>query len=208
MLARFDAVNMRPAVHDDLPWLARAHAEKAVRFERSYDDFSELFKASMARGRPAQIFIHKENDTCSYIVTIRDAGGILTCVEYAGDPLQVVGMIRSLCEAEGGPIVVNTIGADRTINRLLSLVSVPEINEFPRTWKIISPEGLFASLYGYLTERLAKNKVQAVLELLRKIEGPELTRVIFGPARPSITAAEGLEDVFPVPLPDYGMDYV
>jgi len=208
MLRRFDAVDIRPAVYGDLPRLARAYAEKAVRFERRYDDFNSLFTASMALDRPAQIFIHEgdSSDICSYIVVVRDTKGILNCVEYAGDPLRVVGMLRSLSEGEGETVVVHTIAADRTMNHLLSLVSQPEINKVPRTWKILSREGLFASLNNYFAERLPQSEVAAIQELMGKIDGPELTRVVFGTAKLPIVTEAG--SPFPIPLPAYGMDYL
>jgi len=211
MLTRFDAMDIRLAVYDDLPWLARAYAEKAVRFERRYDDFNSLFTASMALDRPAQIFVHEESSsgTCAYIVIIRDSEGVLNCVEYAGDLLRVIGMIRSLCEAEGGPVVVHTIGADRTMNRLFSQVSVPEANKFSRTWKIISPEGLFVSLHNYFAERLAQTEVSMIQEMAGKVDGPELTRAVFGTTKlPIITAVKAEGCPFPIPLPDYGMGYL
>ncbi len=211
MLPRFDAVDIRPAVYGDLPWLARAYAEKAVRFERRRGDFDSLFTASMALDRPAQIFIHEgdSSDICLYIVVIRDTKGILNCVEYAGDPPRVVGMVRSLSEGEGEPVVVHTIGADRTMNQLLSLMSQPEINKVSRTWKILSREGLFASLNNYFAERLAQSEVSAIQELMGKIDGPELTRVVFGAAKlPIVTAVGEAGSPFPIPLPDYGMGYL
>jgi hypothetical protein len=204
-LATFAATGTRAAVHDDLPSLARAYAEKTVRFERRYDDFSSLFTAAMALDRPAQLFIHNGNssDMCSYIVVIRDARGILNCVEHAGDVLCVIGMIRSLSESEDEPVVVHTIGADRTMNRLLSQVSAPEVNKFPRTWKIINPADLFASLDRYFAERFARCEVAAIPQLIAKGDGPELTQLVFGTA-----GAPKRGGVFPVPLPDYGLGYL
>lgn len=205
MLAKFAGAGIRVAVYDDLPQLARAYTEKPVRFQRRYDDFGSLSTVSIALDCPAQIFIHDgdSSDICSYIVVIRDAGGILNCIEYAGDVLCVIGMIRSLSEAEGEPVVIHTIGADRTMNRLLSQVSASEVNEFPRSWKIINPAGLFASLDGYFAEQLAQCEVAAILQLMAKDSGPELTRLVFGTA-----AAPKQGRVFPVPLPDYGMGYL
>ena len=143
------------------------------------------------------------------MVVIRDAKGIFNCVEYAGDVLCVIGMIRSLSEAEGELVMVHTIGADHAINRLLSQVSAPEANEFPRTWKIISPERLFVSLHNYFAERLAQREVAAIQEMAGKADGPELTRAVFGATKLSVTTAvKGQRGVFPIPLPDYGMGYL
>ena len=211
ILAGFAAMGMRPVTYDDLPLLAQVYAEKGVRFGRTLDDFEQLFAAAMALGRPAQIFVHEESSsgTCAYIVIPRDDKGILNCVECAGDALCVIGMIRSLSEGEGGPVVVHTLGADRMMNRLLSQVSVPEANELPRTWKIISPEGLFTSLHRYFTERLAQSEVSRLQESIGKIDGPELTRMVFGVTKlPIATAVPRQGGLCPVPLPNYGMDYL
>lgn len=89
------------------------------------------------------------------------------------------------------------------MNRLLSQVSVPIVNEFPRVWKVISPDALSASLQDYLAERLSQDEVWAIQESVRTSDGPELTRMVFGMADATKQAG-----VFPIPLPGYGMGYL
>ncbi|MCD6238058.1 MAG: GNAT family N-acetyltransferase [Thermotogae bacterium] len=219
ILGEFEPIDVRVAKQADLPLMSAMHSTKRVRFERSVEQFELIFRAisegQVIPGHTVEIFISE----CGYIVLTRDDKKNLNCIEHAGDTLCIIGMIKSVLQKkQANSLILHTIGTEYGLNRLLSKICQPMRRNLSGTIKIIDPEKLGKSLTSYFSQRTnveVKLSNTYTLEIGRhvfELSTEDFTRTIFGSTEKiretydEITALT--KGVLPIPLPDYGMDYV
>lgn len=192
----FDAtsVKYRKAMLKDLNFIAYLHSMESVRFVRDRKIFEMMMKTSRADNMPAEIFV--SNSAYAVItkgVVVDDDQNRYHCVEHAGCQLGVADLVRSVSK-EMNPLVLHTTSSNCVLNRIFQSKG-SQRRHFIGTVKILD-KGLFL-------EQLKLYSDERILENLGRIDNlSEFTRYIFG----FLEKAEGLE--VPIPLPDYGMDYV
>ncbi len=188
------SISYREARRDDLEFISYLHSMKPVRFVRNEKMFRTIFKVSKADNMPATIFISNS----AYVVITKgvvekDEHNWYHCVEHGGCQTDIADLLRSVSR-EMNPMILHTTFADCVLNRIFYSKESRK-REFIGTVKILNKELFLKQLKPYLEER-AMEGIDEINDL------SELTKHIFG----SSDESENLKE--PLPLPDYGMDYV
>lgn len=187
-------VKYRKVTPKDLDFITYLHSMEPVRFVRDRKIFETMLRAPKADNMPAEIFV---SDSAYVVITkgvVReDEQKRYYCVEHGGCQTDVADLIRSVSK-KMNPMILHTTLADCVLNRIFHSKESQK-RPFIGTVKILD-KGLFLEqLKPYLEER--------TIEGFEKINDlSELTKYIFG----SSDKSESLK--VPIPLPDYGMDYV
>ncbi len=188
-------VKYRKATLEDLDFIAYLHSTKPVRFVRKREIFKKMLEASRADNMPAEIFV---SNSAYVVVTkgvvFRDKQDRYHCVEHGGCQTKVASLIRAVSR-KMNPMVIHTTSSDCVLNEFFHS-SESQRRPFLGTLKILDKSLFLKQLSPYLEER--------TIEGIEKINDlSKLTRYIFGTSE---NEGETLKE--PVPLPDYGMDYV
>lgn len=188
------SISYREATRDDLEFIAYLHSMDPVRFVRDERTFKTMLEVSKADNMPATIFISKN----AYVaitkgVVEKDEHNWYHCVEHGGCQTDVADLVKSVA-GKMNPMILHTTLADCVLNKIFNSEKSRK-RGFIGTVKILDKELFLEQLKPYLKERAIKN-VGEISDLER------LTKYIFG----SSDEFESLEK--PLPLPDYGMDYV
>ncbi len=218
LLEEFNPIDVRIAKRSDIPFLSRMHNSKSVRFERTVEQFELIFNAvtsgQVIPGSPVKILVSE----CGYLVLTHDEKGIVNCVEHAGDTLCIIEMLKAIFEERRyNSAILHTTGDEYGLNRLLSRISQFRIRNLLGTIKVIEPAKLGESLASYFSQRTSARirfSSDYTLEVGRYVFRPsakDFTRIVFGSTE-KLEEYNGLKElvrnVLPIPLPDYGLDYV
>jgi len=183
----------------DRDFIILLHSRENVRFVRKPEDFQKMIELSRAVDRPARIFVSE----AAYAVMVRDEHGINNCVESAGNPIAIADLVRSIAN-EDGMVLMHTTLANCALNSLLSNENTKR-RRFMGTVKVLNKKMLIEQLTPYLEESLTDSGTERLNNFMN-MDLSDFTRSIFG----SKESDENLSNIsaFPIPLPDYGMDYV
>ena len=185
---------------EDLSKLCSIYSQKAVRFIRTYEDFLKLFKASYAVNHKATYYIFKD----SYAVFVEKDGN-LEMVEYGGVEEEVLEIAKHvLLERKKEKCVLHFPG----FSSYTHFFDEKRRRNFLGTVKIISRDLLFEQLKGYFLERIPRRAFEDLREYLKGMDAPNATRYLFGSTEVKIKYPSWCKSVLPVPIPDYGVDYV
>ena len=188
------SISYREATRDDLEFISYLHSMEPVRFVRDEKMFKTMLEVLKADNMPATIFI----SDFAYVaitngVVEKDEHNCYHCVEHGGCQTDVADLLKSVA-GKMNPMILHTTLADCVLNGIFNSKESQK-RGFIGTVKILNKELFLEQLKPYLEER-AMDGVDEINDLSK------LTKYIFG----SSDESESLEK--PLPLPDYGMDYV
>lgn len=185
------SVKYRRATVKDIELLAHLHSMDPVRFIRYKKIFKIMIETSMAIDRPADIFISNS----AYVVITKSAfegDQRYYCVEYGGCQIDIAELVKSVTETFE-PLIIYTKLSDCVLNKIFQSKDSQK-REFMGSIKILDKVSFFSQIKPYLEEQmLGEVKIEDL---------SQLTRYIFGAPNKEKTMK------WPLPLPDYGMDYV
>ena len=192
--------DVRKARLEDLPKLCSIYSQKAVRFIRTYEDFLKLFRAGYAVDHKATYYVFKD----SYAVFV-ERNGNLEMVEYGGTEREVLEIVKHvLFEEKKEKCALHFPG----FSGYTHFFDEKKRRNFLGTVKIISKDLLFEQLKGYFLERIPRKIFEDLREYLKSMDAPDVTRYLFGSTEVKIKYPSWCKSVLPVPIPDYGVDYV
>lgn len=219
---------------EDIPDMVRVHQSEPVRYLRDAEEFLTLLEAKVLVNRPSDTWTVKlDDEMVAYICVQRptEEKGIKTLKAYeiAGSRTAILAALPKLFDRYGvDRIDIHTFSADlemRTLGRLIGLPYTPR--GFHGTLKIIDLKGFFGAIEPYVSERLDDDEIWGLEldfepELLFRYEDEEfklsspqeVTAFIFGslehkrpvPRTPNLSRI--LRKLFPMPLVDYGLNYI
>jgi len=219
---------------EDLPDLVRIHQGEPVRYIRDVDEFLTLLRAEMLVNRPADTWtVRLDGEMVAYICVQRpveeEGVKVLKAREIAGSRLAVLSALPELFDRYGvDRIDIDTVAADEEMKLLGRMIGVrPSLRGFMGTLKIINLRGFFEAIEPYFSERLTEEElwnleVDFEPELTFRYKGEEfklsciedVTAFIFGsiererptPQTPNLSRT--LSKLFPMPLVDYGLNFI
>lgn len=183
----------------DIDFMLFLRSREPVRFVRTAENMKKLLELSRAMDRPADVLLSES----AYIVVVNH-NGMNNCVESAGCPNAVADLVHAFAN-ENGPVMVHTTLIKCALNSMLA-GDDSKRRRFPGTVKVLDKEMLMDQMKPYLEEALTPEALETFRRDIMPLELPEFTKSFFG-------STEKIEKfpypkVFPLPLPDYGMDYV
>ncbi len=183
----------------DIDFLLFLRSREPVRFSRTSENMKFLLELSRAMDRPADIFVSES----AYMVVVNH-NGMNNCVESAGCPNAVADLVHAFAN-ENGPIMIHTTMIKCALNSMLS-TDDSKRRRFPGTVKVLDKEMLLNQMKPYFDEALTPEALETFRKEIMPLDLSEFTKSFFG-------STEKIEKfpsprVFPIPLPDYGMDYV
>ena len=219
---------------EDISDLVRVHQSEPVRYIRDGDEFLTLLRAEMLVDRPADTWTVKlEGEIVAYICVQRpveeEGVKILRAREIAGSRAAILAALPSLFDRYGVErIDLDAVGTDWEMRTLGKVIGAhPSTRGFLGTLKIINLKGFFVSIEPYISERLTEEElwnleVEFEPELTFRYRDEEfklssdqdVTAFIFGsiererptPQTPNLSKILG--KLFPMPLVDYGLNYI
>lgn len=230
------AVEPRPFNPEDLPAWAALYRSEPVRFHRPYSDFQALIERSPEHGRGLLYSIWEGDRISAYAVLGRrdsEEGASASMNEYAGSRRALMGAISIWFRELGVSVFGTTVPAhDIELAGLLESVGAEAryhnsggtiaILNFPRLCRRMTP--MFEEIVGRETAQkltfqeqngsyiIGLDSDEMVLE-----NAHDAARLIFGnpPDRDEGTeiTAQGelravLEAIFPIPRPEYGLNFI
>jgi hypothetical protein len=182
-----ECCDVREATEGDIERILGLYRTKPVRYIRDLSEFSRVFSTGRVMAKEAKTYLGEE----SYITVIK-RNNRPHIVEYGGHEENVLRTARGYLQLSGESQAVMTV--DRFFKG----------NEktpcgFEGTMKIISIENFLKQLEGYFRETIKPEGFKALEREATKMSAEQFTR--FALTEDSIAG-------LPVPLPDYGFDYI
>lgn len=191
---------VRKATIDDVTKICEIHSKKPVRFVRYFDDFLEIFQTGHAVDKEADYFIFRD----SYAIFI-ERDNQPKMVEYGGDEQEVLEIVKHvLSKVDHNKAIIHFPG----FSAFKNIMPEKQRRGFIGTVKILSSEMFFGQIKEYFLERLPKSKAEKLKEQLSSLDTPSLTRFLFGSIEGDPEIPAELEGVLPIPIPDYGADFI
>lgn len=183
---------VRIADESDIERILSVHAKKPVRFIRNYSDFKDIFLSGRIVTRPSETYI-KGNSYCTFSKVLDK----FHALEFGGSREDVLTIIKTVTAIKN---------EDYCVLHFESGFEYPaeETTVLNGTAKIISPSNFFNQMEGYFMERIPKEDYESFKERAMGLDYSELTTIIFGKGNEKLQA----EKILPLPLPDYGWDYI
>lgn len=183
-----ESAPVREASLEDTLRLLELYREKPVRYLRNRGEFEKVFQTGRVKVRPARTFLSGQ----AYVTVIHRKDGQDQVVEYAGNESEVLAAISGFLELSGKRecelVVDRYFKGDKLMNY-----------EFEGTAKVISPQNFIEQLKGYFSEMLSREEFENFSELAKRSSSAQFTKVVFSNSKIG---------VLPLPLPDYGFDYI
>lgn len=220
----------------DVIELVKLHQLEPIRFIRTYEDFKTLLESKRLCDQISETYVVERNGPVVAYVSLqlpRSRDLPLAILELAGSRFAIVKTLRSLMDDVGTEsAIVRTTTADVELDHLMvSAGAKRSTGGFMGTVKLIDIERFLESIDTYMTEVIGKRRRK---DLSIKYEGKtselsftymdqkfsirgidEITSFIFGSVEKQQKlkhANSELEDmlnsIFPMPLVDYGLNYV
>jgi len=220
----------------DVIELVKLHQLEPIRFIRTYEDFKTLLESKRLCDQISETYVVERNGPVVAYVSLqlpRSRDLPLAILELAGSRFAIVKTLRSLMDDVGTEsAIVRTTAADVELDHLMvSAGAKRSTGGFMGTVKLIDIERFLESIDTYMTEVIGKRRRK---DLSIKYEGKtselsftymdqkfsirgidEITSFIFGSVEKQQKlkhANSELEDmlnsIFPMPLVDYGLNYV
>lgn len=232
-LPRLD-VTVRPWTAADLPAMAALHQAEGVRYVRDRDEMRTLLSSEFLHGRPARSWVVRSGKRIVAYLCVQnprsDMERPMACIlEMAGSRTAALAAVRALFPAyRTDRIELRFLEGDLETCSLAEQYGIPsEPSGFSGTVKIIDRKGFFAALAGTRRERLGAEtdgalRISAGPAVRFRLHGEEFSlrkdedvaALVFGsrewkaPRIPDPGLRRTLGSLFPLPLVDYGLDYV
>ena len=191
---------VRKATVGDVAKICEIHSRKPVKFMRYFDDFLKVFQTGHAVDKKAEYFIFKD----SYAIFV-ERDGQPRVVEYGGDEREVLEIIKHvLSKSDHYEALIHFPG----FSAFRVIMPEKKRRGFFGTVKILSNEMFFDQIKGYFLERLPKRRAEKLKEQLSCMDTPSLTKFLFGSIEGDPEIPADLEGVLPIPIPDYGADFI
>lgn len=227
-------VEVRPWTASDLPAMAALHQAEPVRYLRDRDGMRAQLASGFLHGRPARTWVVRLDGRRVAYFSAQDPRPdmerqAVPVLEMAGSRAAILAAARSLFGAYGTDCVaLRCLEGDLEMAALAGEYLIPSRPEgFSGTVKVIDRKGLFAALAGSRRERLGAEtdralRISAGPTVRFRLEGEEFSlekdedvaALVFGsrewktPRVPKPALRSALGRLFPLPLADYGLDYV
>jgi len=214
----------------DVPRMAELLGAEPIRFERSETEWYARLRTGRVATRPCRVWVvslpERERDLEAFVcaqgpVSTREGIGIVVA-EMAGDRQSVLAALPQIAAAMGADgVKLDFLTADTSMTELVGGLGLEPIDRgFDGTVKAIDPPGLAPALRhlvgpGISIEAGADGfvfRLGCESFTVRGLE--EVTAFLFGSIeRRALWPEAGplrsrLEAVFPIPLPDYGLNYI
>jgi predicted N-acetyltransferase YhbS len=224
---------VRDWTEEDLPDLVRLHQAERVRFIRDPEEMRTVLGSGFLCCRPSRTFVVRMDGKavayagCGGPDDISGEGAVRV-LEIGGSRQAVLSAVPALLEAMGGrTLQMELPDGDcewEFLARVHALHAMPK--GFNGTVKIIDRLGFFRAIEGYIAERVtpAENRDLRIecgptvtfscgSERLAVTEDGDLAALVFGSIERTAPSAGGrlggiLRRLFPIPLPEYGMNYI
>jgi len=229
-------LTLRKYGEKDVIELVKLHQLEPIRFIRTYEDFKTLLESKRLCDQISETYVVEQNGPVVAYVSLqlpRSRDLPLAILELAGSRVAILKTLRSLMDDVGTEsAIVRTTTADVELDHLMvSAGAKRSTGGFMGTVKLIDIERFLESIDTYMTEVIGKRRRK---NLSIKYEGKnselsftymdqkfsirgidEITSFIFGSVEKQQKlkhANSELEDmlnsIFPMPLVDYGLNYV
>ncbi len=229
-------LTLRKYGEKDVIELVKLHQLEPIRFIRTYEDFKTLLESKRLCDQISETYVVERNGPVVAYVSLqlpRSRDLPLAILELAGSRFAIVKTLRSLMDDVGTEsAIVRTTAADVELDHLMvSAGAKRSTGGFMGTVKLIDIERFLESIDTYMTEVIGKRRRK---DLSIKYEGKtselsftymdqkfsirgidEITSFIFGSVEKQQKlkhANSKLEDmlnsIFPMPLVDYGLNYL
>ena len=220
---------------EDTPDLVRIHQSEPVRYVRDIDEFLTLLEARVVVNHPSDTWlVGVDGEMVAYICAQKpreekDGVRVLNVEEMAGSRTAVLAALTKLFDLYNvDRINLNTTAADGEMRSLGKLIGVPYVPRgFHGTLRIINLKGFFAAIEPYVSERLDEDElwgleIEFEPDLIFRYEDEEfrletiqdITAFVFGSLEHERPTPKGpklsriLDKLFPMPLVDYGLNYI
>jgi GNAT superfamily N-acetyltransferase len=231
----FPGSRVREWQEEDLPHLTALQKREPVRFERSPDQFRAFLGTGNLMDRAGRTWVVESGSGIAAYLSVQDArdepeGRVIAIQEIGGSRLAILAAVPRLLEQyDAVRVDVRCLRADLEMTTLaaqLGLAVAP--SGFRGTARVIDPAAAGSILTG-LTRSVLPGRQAASLSFAadaaglairlagkeHRVEGFEdLTTLLFGSSeRPSPLPADGpvrdlLARILPIPLVDYGLNYI
>jgi len=214
----------------DVPRMAALLRAEPVRFERTEDEWYAHLRTGRVATRPCRVWVvfrpERERDLEAFVcaqgpVSTRQGTGVLVA-EMAGDRQSVLFALPRIAGAMGADGVrLDFLGADTAVAGLVGKLGLEPVDPgFDGTVKVIDPPGLAPALRhlvgsGISIEAGADGFVFRLGSESFAVRGlEEVTAFLFGSIERQAAMPDPgplrsrLEAAFPIPLPDYGLNYL
>jgi len=229
-------LTLRKYGEKDVIELVKLHQLEPIRFIRTYEDFKTLLESKRLCDQISETYVVEQNGPVVAYVSLqlpRSRDLPLAILELAGSRVAILKTLRSLMDDVGTEsAIVRTTTADVELDHLMvSAGAKRSTGGFMGTVKLIDIERFLESIDTYMTEVIGKRRRK---DLSIKYEGKnselsftymdqkfsirgidEITSFIFGSVekqqklKHANSELEGmLNSIFPMPLVDYGLNYV
>jgi len=218
--------------------LQALHHAESVRFVRDAGEMRILLETGMPHCRPARTWTVKAGGATAAFLCVEgpdDETGprVARAVEIAGSRIAMIAAAPAILDASAADTLeIDACAADAELQSLAREYDLPATEMgMHGTLKIIDPRGFFESLRPWRAERLGaeenaglriecRDAVTFTLGSGRLTLSPEgdLAALVFGSHErkpPHVEGAEGsgglqavLDRLFPLPLPEYGLNYI
>ena len=219
----------------DLPGMQALHHAECVRFNRDAGEMRIVLESGMAHCRSARTWtVRVDNEPAAYLCLEgpNDHTGprVVRAVEIAGSRLAIIASAPAILDAlDADTMEIAACAADIELAGLAREYGLSVAEEgMHGTLRIIDPRGFFETLRPWRAERLSAEEnaelridcadaVKFILgsESLAVSPEGELAGLVFGSRerKPLEAANSGrlrgvLDRLFPLPLPEYGLNYI
>jgi predicted N-acetyltransferase YhbS len=219
---------------EDISEMVMLQQAEPVRFIRAAEEMRTLLETRALYCKPARTWVVKAGDCVLSYACVQDpvdesGRKVLKIREIAGSRFALLAAVPKLFDRYGTDrIDVDILGMDGEMRSMASTFKLPvEPHGFHGTVKVIDTRGLFAAIDGFIHDRLEaeeKDKLSVghdggVLfrfekESFRLSTGPDISAFLFGSVerKPLIPESPALNKIlgklFPLPLVDYGLNYI
>ncbi|MCD6505215.1 GNAT family N-acetyltransferase [Candidatus Poribacteria bacterium] len=220
---------------EDTPDLVRIHQSEPIRYVRDIDEFLTLLEARVVVNHPSDTWlVGVDGEMVAYICAQKpreekDGVRVLNVEEMAGSRTAVLAALTKLFDLYNvDRINLNTTAADGEMRSLGKLIGVPYVPRgFHGTLRIIDLKGFFAAIEPYVSERLEEDElwgleIEFEPDLIFRYEDEEfrletiqdITAFVFGSLERERPTPKGpklsriLDKLFPMPLVDYGLNFI
>ena len=228
------AVEIRPWTVSDLPAMTALHQAEPVRYVRDRDEMRTLLSTDILCCRPARTWVVRSGkETVAYLCAQDPQDDTeersVRIREMAGSRTAILAAVRKLFPAyQVERIEMRCLAGDIETASIAEECGIPsEPRGFDGTMKIIDRKGFFAALTDYRRERLGPDKDGALKitagptvrfsldgEELAIAKDEDLAAMVFGSREwktsriPTTALRRTLGRLFPLPLVDYGLNYI
>jgi GNAT superfamily N-acetyltransferase len=214
----------------DIPRMTELYRAEPVRFERTEDDFFAYLRTGRVTDRACRTWVVCPADDAARVdayLCVQEAGDgpegrVVSVQEFAGPrDFMIQSLNLIMVEMKADRAAVDCLGSDLEMSRLATAHGFEAVPRgFLGTVKVIDPPRLLPVLKRFagpaVTCRASTEGFTMLLGLESyEVRGPEsVTAFLFGSSerQPDLPGpgplCSALQDGLPVPLPDYGLNYI